>query len=126
MTIKILKKKSFKDKRGLLWTTWKKKEFNKISFNHDKFSYSKNKVLRDRPKVKIKRIAYTQTSEYKKKRKEYSQRPEVKAKAKSYKQTLEYKTKDKTTRDNKRLKLLQHYSQHLSTSSRFRRCVFQN
>ena len=42
MTIKILKKKSFKDKRGLLWTTWKKGEFNKISFNHNKFSYSKN------------------------------------------------------------------------------------
>jgi hypothetical protein len=78
---------------------------------------AKNKVLRDRPEVKIKRIAYTQTSEYKAKEKERRQRPENKAKAKAYKQTLEYKTKDKTTRDNNRLKLLQHYSQHLSTSS---------
>ena len=43
MTIKILKKNSFKDKRGLLWTTWKKGEFNPINFNHDKFSYSKKK-----------------------------------------------------------------------------------
>ena len=39
MTIKIIKKTSFKDKRGLLWTTWKREEFNKINFNHDKFSY---------------------------------------------------------------------------------------
>jgi|TARA_B110000495_G_C22655381_1_gene388292 dTDP-4-dehydrorhamnose 3,5-epimerase len=46
MTIKILKKNSFKDRRGLLWTTWKKGEFNPINFNHDKFSYSKKKVLR--------------------------------------------------------------------------------
>ena len=46
MTIRIIKKTSFKDKRGLLWTTWKRGEFNKINFNHDKFSFSKKKVLR--------------------------------------------------------------------------------
>ena len=44
--IKIIKKKSFKDKRGLLWTSWKKGEFNKINFNHDKFSYSKKKGIK--------------------------------------------------------------------------------
>ena len=78
---------------------------------------AKNKVLRNRPEVTIKRIAYRQRPENKVKAKAYRQRPENKAKAKVYKQTLEYKTKEKTTRDNKRLKLLQHYSQHLSTSS---------
>ena len=44
--IKVLKKSAFKDKRGLLWTTWKKGIFKKISFNHDKFSFSKKNVLR--------------------------------------------------------------------------------
>ena len=34
MTVRVIKKDSFKDKRGLLWTTWKKKEFDKINFNH--------------------------------------------------------------------------------------------
>ncbi len=46
MTLKILKNNAFKDKRGFLWTTWKKGIFKKISFNHDKFSLSRKKVLR--------------------------------------------------------------------------------
>ena len=36
----------FKDHRGLLWTTWEKKHFPKLKFNHDKFSLSKKNVLR--------------------------------------------------------------------------------
>ena len=44
--IKIIKNTIFKDNRGLLWTTWKKGEFKKINFNHDKFSLSKKKTLR--------------------------------------------------------------------------------
>jgi len=44
--IKIIKNYSFKDHRGFLWTTWKKGVFNKIKFNHDKFSLSKHKTLR--------------------------------------------------------------------------------
>ena len=39
--IKVLKNAAFKDKRGMLWTTWKKGVFKKIKFNHDKFSFSK-------------------------------------------------------------------------------------
>ncbi len=44
--IKMIKNTNFKDKRGILWTTWKKGDFNKIDFNHDKFSISKKKTLR--------------------------------------------------------------------------------
>lgn len=44
--IKIINQKNFKDKRGLLWTTWKKGLFKKIKFNHDKFSLSKKNTLR--------------------------------------------------------------------------------
>ena len=44
--IKIVKNKNFKDTRGFLWTTWKKGDFKKIKFNHDKFSISKKNVLR--------------------------------------------------------------------------------
>ena len=44
--IKIIKNKNFKDHRGLLWTTWKKSNFKKIKFNHDKFSLSKKNTLR--------------------------------------------------------------------------------
>jgi|TARA_B100000780_G_scaffold242901_1_gene185908 dTDP-4-dehydrorhamnose 3,5-epimerase len=43
---KIIKNSSFKDKRGQLWTTWKKGLFNKVTFNHDKFSLSKKNTLR--------------------------------------------------------------------------------
>ena len=44
--IKIVKSSKFKDKRGVLWTTWKKGIFKKIRFNHDKFSLSKKNTLR--------------------------------------------------------------------------------
>ena len=44
--IKVIKNAAFKDKRGMLWTTWKKGVFKKIKFNHDKFSFSKKNVLR--------------------------------------------------------------------------------
>ncbi len=44
--IKIINQKNFKDKRGLLWTTWKKGLFKKVKFNHDKFSLSKKNTLR--------------------------------------------------------------------------------
>ena len=44
--IKIITNNNFKDKRGLLWTTWKKGVFKNIKFNHDKFSLSKKKTLR--------------------------------------------------------------------------------
>ena len=44
--IRIIKNSTFKDQRGFLWTTWKKNSFNKIKFNHDKFSVSKKNVLR--------------------------------------------------------------------------------
>ena len=44
--IKIINCTSFKDQRGLLWTAWKKGIFNKIIFNHDKFSLSKKNTLR--------------------------------------------------------------------------------
>ena len=44
--IKIIKNSSFKDKRGQLWTTWKKGVFNKVKFNHDKFSLSNKNSLR--------------------------------------------------------------------------------
>ncbi len=44
--IKIINQKNFKDKRGLLWTTWKKGIFKNLQFNHDKFSLSKQNTLR--------------------------------------------------------------------------------
>ncbi len=44
--LKIIKNSSFKDKRGFYWTTWKKGMFNKIKFNHDKFSTSKKNTIR--------------------------------------------------------------------------------
>ena len=44
--IKIITQNNFKDKRGLLWTTWKKGTFKNIKFNHDKFSLSKKNTLR--------------------------------------------------------------------------------
>jgi dTDP-4-dehydrorhamnose 3,5-epimerase len=43
---KIIQNPTFKDQRGQLWTTWKKGMFNKIKFNHDKFSLSKKDTLR--------------------------------------------------------------------------------
>ena len=44
--IKIIQNKAFKDERGQLWTSWKKSSFNKVKFNHDKFSLSKKNTLR--------------------------------------------------------------------------------
>ena len=44
--IKIINNKNFRDFRGLLWTSWKKGNFKKIKFNHDKFSLSKRNTLR--------------------------------------------------------------------------------
>jgi|TARA_B110001452_G_C15163999_1_gene404774 dTDP-4-dehydrorhamnose 3,5-epimerase len=44
--IKIINNTNFKDKRGLLWTTWKKGLFKNVKFNHDKFSLSKKNTLR--------------------------------------------------------------------------------
>ena len=42
----VLKNSIFKDHRGYYWTTWTKKNFKKLKFNHDKFSISKKNVLR--------------------------------------------------------------------------------
>lgn len=46
--MKILKFKNtaFKDKRGLYWTSWEKKKYPKLNFNHDKISISKKNVIR--------------------------------------------------------------------------------
>ena len=44
--IKILRQSFFKDKRGLLWSSWKKNYFKSKKFNHDKFSISKKNTLR--------------------------------------------------------------------------------
>ncbi len=44
--IKIIDRTLFKDKRGYLWTSWKKNKKLTLKFNHDKFSVSKKNVLR--------------------------------------------------------------------------------
>lgn len=44
--IQILKGSVFNDKRGTIWTSWKKNKKILIKFNHDKFSMSKKNVLR--------------------------------------------------------------------------------
>ena len=44
--VKVLIGDNFKDKRGLIWTSWKKNKFTKLDFKHDKFSLSKKNVLR--------------------------------------------------------------------------------
>ena len=44
--IKVFKESIHNDKRGYLWTSWKKNKKNKLIFNHDKFSVSKKNVLR--------------------------------------------------------------------------------
>ena len=46
LNLKITKDKPFKDYRGYYWTSWKKNSFNNKNFCHDKFSYSKYRVLR--------------------------------------------------------------------------------
>ncbi len=44
--IKIIKGSVFKDKRGKLWTSWKKNKKILPNFKHDKFSISKKNVFR--------------------------------------------------------------------------------
>ena len=44
--IKVIKGSIFKDKRGKLWTSWKKNKKILLNFKHDKFSISKKNVLR--------------------------------------------------------------------------------
>ena len=44
--IKVIRGSIFKDKRGKLWTSWKKNKKILLNFKHDKFSISKKNVLR--------------------------------------------------------------------------------
>jgi len=44
--VKKLINSSFKDKRGLYWTSWKEGVIKNIKFKHDKFSLSNKNVLR--------------------------------------------------------------------------------
>ena len=44
--IKTFQNDAFKDHRGYYWTSWHKKSFRNLIFNHDKFSISKYRVLR--------------------------------------------------------------------------------
>jgi len=46
LNVKEKKLSQFIDHRGYYWTTWNKKTFRNIKFNHDKFSISKKNVLR--------------------------------------------------------------------------------
>jgi dTDP-4-dehydrorhamnose 3,5-epimerase len=46
LPLKIKTASCFKDKRGFLWTSWKKGSYSKINFNHDKFSISKKNTIR--------------------------------------------------------------------------------
>ena len=48
MTHKVKKfvNSTFKDHRGLYWSSWNKNLIKKMEFNHDKFSLSKKNVLR--------------------------------------------------------------------------------
>ena len=43
---KVYKNRSFRDKRGYYWTSWKKNLIKNLEFGHDKFSLSKKNVLR--------------------------------------------------------------------------------
>ncbi len=44
-SIKIITSDNYSDKRGLIWTSWNKKNLS-LNFKHDKFSFSKKNVLR--------------------------------------------------------------------------------
>jgi dTDP-4-dehydrorhamnose 3,5-epimerase len=44
--IKIIDSSFFKDKRGYIWTSWKRNKKLTLNFNHDKFSVSRKNVLR--------------------------------------------------------------------------------
>ncbi len=46
MKIIQFKNSAFKDHRGFYWTSWIRKQYPKLEFNHDKFSISKKNVLR--------------------------------------------------------------------------------
>ena len=43
--IKVITSDNYADKRGLIWTSWKKNNLN-LNFEHDKFSFSKKNVFR--------------------------------------------------------------------------------
>ena len=43
--IKVITSDNYADKRGLIWTSWKKNNLD-LNFEHDKFSFSKKNVLR--------------------------------------------------------------------------------
>ena len=43
--IKVITSDNYADKRGLIWTSWKKNNLN-LNFEHDKFSFSKKNVIR--------------------------------------------------------------------------------
>ncbi len=44
--VRVYKNRSFRDKRGHYWTSWKKNLIKNLEFKHDKFSLSKKNVLR--------------------------------------------------------------------------------
>jgi dTDP-4-dehydrorhamnose 3,5-epimerase len=47
-SVKKISGSTFKDHRGIIWTSWEKnqKKLKRLKFNHDKFSLSKKYVLR--------------------------------------------------------------------------------
>ena len=77
---------------------------------------AKAKVYSQKPEVKAKAKKYAQSFEAKEKVKEYLARPEVKAKTKARQSQPEYRKKLSKIRKDIRLKVLQHYSKHLSNS----------
>ena len=77
---------------------------------------AKRKARNQTPERKAKNKARKQTPEYKAREKAHREKPEVKAKRKAREQTPERKSKRKSTRDDKRLEILQYYSKRLSKS----------
>jgi len=77
---------------------------------------AKQKEKRDSPEVKAKTKEYRDRPEVKAKAKERNQKPENKAKKKEQSQRPEVKAKRKGIRYEKRLKILQYYSNSLSNS----------
>ena len=78
---------------------------------------AKRKARNQTPERKAKNKARKQTPEYKAREKAHREKPEVKAKRKAREQTPERKSKRKSTRDDKRLEILQYYSKRLSRSN---------
>jgi len=91
---------------------------------------AKAKERRNKPEVKARRKEYDLKSEVKAKKKKFELKPETKAKRKARRdrperkarrneltQTPEYKDVAKNTRDDKRLKIIQHYSKLLSNTN---------